>query len=116
MLNDSSDPDDMNVCTHSRSVATILKSSFVDLHDLSLLLNTLVTMPPKQTTPVQLPSFHEARRVFTGNRGGEGNLAAAGSVSTAVREVQRTGLFSSWIRPQSIQQLKQRAIANTHEE
>ena len=51
-----------------------------------------------------------------GTVGGEGNLAATGSVGTAARKVQRSELFSSWIRPQSIQQLKQRAIANTHEE
>ena len=73
-------------------------------------------MLSKQTTPVQHPSFAEARRVFTGDRGGEGNLAAASSVGAAARKVQRTELSSSWIRPQSIYQLKQRMIANTHEE
>ncbi len=73
-------------------------------------------MLSKQTTPVQHPSFDEARRVFTGNRGGKGNLAAAGTLSTAVRKIQRAELSSAWIRPQSTRQLKQRPIANSHEE
>ena len=73
-------------------------------------------MPPKQSAPSTFPSYEEARRVFTGNRGGKGNLAAAGTVSTAVRKIQRAELSSAWIRPQSVRQLKQRAIANSHEE
>ena len=73
-------------------------------------------MPPKQPAPTQLPSFEEARRVFTGNRGGKGNLAAAGTVPTTIRKIQRAELSSAWIRPQSIPQHKQRPIANSHEE
>ena len=73
-------------------------------------------MPPKQSAPSTFPSYEEARRVFTGNRGGKGNLAAAGTVSTTVRNTQRAELSNAWIRPQSIRQLKQRPIANSHEE
>ena len=73
-------------------------------------------MPPKQPAPTQLPSFEEARRVFTGNRGGKGNLAAAGTVSTTARNAPRAELASAWIRPQTIRQLKARPIANSHEE
>ena len=73
-------------------------------------------MPPKQSAPSTFPSYEEARRVFTGNRGGKGNLAAAGTVSTAVPRIQSTELASNWIRPQTINQLKRRDIANSHEE
>ena len=69
-----------------------------------------------QPEPMQFPSFAEARGVFAGNRGGKGNLAAAGTVSTTARNVPRAELASAWIRPQVLRQLKARPIANTHDE
>ena len=48
-------------------------------------------MPPKQPAPVQLPSFEQARRVFTGYRGGEGNLAAADTRPPLPRSRSKTG-------------------------
>ena len=69
-----------------------------------------------QPVPTRFPSFAEARGVFTGNRGGKGNLAAAGTVSTTTRNVPRAELSSAWIRPQVLRQLKARPIANSHEE
>ena len=73
-------------------------------------------MTSKHAVPNPYPSFADARRVFTGERGGEGNLAATSPGGAAARNVPRSDLSSSWIRPQSISQLKQRKIANTHEE
>ena len=73
-------------------------------------------MPPKKPEQTQFPSFAAARGVFAGNRGGKGNLAAAGTASTGKGYALRADLASSWIRSQVLCQLKQRPIANTHEE
>ena len=73
-------------------------------------------MPPKKPEQTQFPSFAAARGVFAGNRGGKGNLAAAGTASTGTRNVQRAELASAWIRSQVLCQLKARPVANTHEE
>ena len=73
-------------------------------------------MTSKHAVPNPYTKFADARAMFTGERGGEGNLAAASPGGTAARNVPRSDLSSSWIRPQSIAQLKQGKIANTHDE
>ena len=98
-------PDDMIGYSCSWSVATTLKTRRPALPCL-IAEQRLTTMPPKQPAPTKFPSYEEARRVFTGNRGGKGNLAAAGTVSTTARNAPRADLANAWIRPQVLRQLK----------
>ena len=71
-------------------------------------------MTSKHAVQQPYTRFADARARFSGERGGEGNLAAASPGGTVARNKPRSDLSSGWIRPLSIAQLKQRKIANNH--